>query len=168
MCAGLDIELMLVPDVVEGGCPVSSTRIKEALAGGDAGAAERMLGRRYGLKLPVYEEKRVARRLGFPTINQRFPEGLAAPKYGVYYTEAIVDGVSRPAVSNFGVRPSVGENGGLSLETHILDFSGDLYGREITVEFVRFLREERRFDSMEKLKEAVERDMREARAIGKR
>lgn len=160
ICDEFAIELIVVPEVICGEISISSTRIKAALADGDIETAEVMLGRPYVQRLSVYEEKHLARKLGFPTINQRFPKELFAPKFGVYYTKAVVNGKRFDAVSNIGLRPTVDGSGtGISLETHILGFEGVLYGREITVEFVRFLRDEQKFASVGELKQTVEKDI---------
>ena len=164
LCRAAGAELIVIPAVTEGGAPISSTRIKAALAAGEMEKAARMLGRPYQLKLTVHADKHLAGSLGFPTINQRLPEELAEPRLGVYYTRALVGDDQYDAVSNLGRRPTVG-GAALTLETHILDYSGQLYGREVTVELRKFLRDERRFENVEALKRAVERDIAAARDI---
>lgn len=165
LCAEQGIEVVVVPAVLDEGEPVSTTRIKQALLAGDIPAAVRLLGHPYGFTLPVYEEKQLARRLGFPTINQRFPDGILVPRPGVYYTKVRIDGSTYGGVSNLGRRPTVQRGGGTVLETHILDFSGDLYGRNVTVEFAQFLRDEEKFDSVETMRTRVTRDIEKARAL---
>jgi riboflavin kinase/FMN adenylyltransferase len=160
ICRALGIELILTDDVLYGDMPVSSTRIKQALSVGDMPSAAAMLGRPYSVCLPVREDKQVARKLGFPTINQLFPQNLAGLRHGVYYTKAVVDGKPRHAISNIGMRPSVSKTTEyISLETHIIDFSADLYGLDIEVEFIDFVRDEQRFEDIDKLKTAVLNDI---------
>lgn len=165
LCALQGIEVVTVPDVLEDGQPISTTRIKAALKEGNIPLAGRLLGRPYSFTLRVYEEKHLARRLGFPTINQRFPEGLVEPRHGVYYTKVYVDGACYGGVSNLGSRPTVESDGATVLETHLLDFSGDLYGRDIEVAFVQFLRPEEKFASVEEMRARVQQDIREVRRL---
>lgn len=167
LCAQQGIEVVTVSEVLDSGSPVSTTRIKQALLDGDIETATRLLGRPYGFTLTVYEDKQLARRLGFPTINQYFPKGLLEPRYGVYYTKVYIDGICYGGVSNLGLRPTVKNDGSTVLETHILDFSGDLYGRVVEVEFVRFLRPEEKFDSVEAMRRCVEKDISRVRELFK-
>lgn len=165
LCARQGIEVVVVPAVCDEGEPISTTRIKQALLAGDMPTARRLLGHAYGFTLPVYEDKHLARRLGFPTINQRYPQNILVPRNGVYYTTVSLDGVRHGGVSNLGDRPTVEDDGAIVLETHILDFSGDLYGCDVPVEFVRFMRDERRFADVEAMRACVERDIETAREI---
>lgn len=166
LCRVTDAALIVIPAVLDGGAPISSTRIKAALAAGDMEEAARMLGRPYMLELVVQPEKHLAGRLGFPTINQRLPGGLAPLRLGVYFTKVLIAGAWLYAVSNLGRRPTVG-GGELTLETHILDYSGQLYGREVKVELRHFMRDERRFESVEILQHTVKQDIAAARALSK-
>ncbi len=165
LCKEKGVEVYTVPAIDVLGDKISSTRVKQALSEGDMPTAERMLGREYGFALPVYEEKHLARRLGFPTINQRFPTGIATPRFGVYYSIAEVEGRRYGAVSNLGIRPTVEDEGRITLETHILDFSDNLYGKNIGIFFKKFLRPEQRFDSVQQLKKAVEKNIEQARSL---
>ncbi len=142
---------------------VSSTAIRRALERGDVVAAAHGLGRRYAVSGRVIPGQRLGRTLGVPTANIEFaPTNRLA--HGVYAVRAIVDGEAHPAVASFGVRPTV-DNGPPLLEIHLLDFDGDLYGREIEVEFVERIREERKFDSLSLLAAEMERDKERARSI---
>jgi riboflavin kinase/FMN adenylyltransferase len=162
---GFEVEIV---DKVEegegdGAHVVSSTAIRRALERGDVEAATHGLGRRYEVSGRVVAGQRLGRTLGVPTANIVLaPTNRLA--HGVYAVRAIVDGSVYPAVASFGVRPTV-DNGPPLLETHLLDFQGDLYGREMTVEFVRRIREERRFDSLEELVAEMQRDIARACAI---
>jgi len=142
---------------------VSSTAIRRALERGDLADAARGLGRRYAVSGPVIPGQRLGRTLGVPTANIAL-EPTNRLAHGVYAVRAIVDGEDHPAVASFGVRPTV-DNGPPLLEVHLLDFTGDLYGRDMTVEFVERIREERKFDSLALLVEEMKRDMSRARAI---
>ena len=142
---------------------VSSTAIRRALERGDVAAAARGLGRFYGVSGRVIPGQRLGRTLGFPTANLALaPTNRLA--HGVYAVRALVDGKAYPAVASFGVRPTV-DNGPPLLEVHLLDVDADLYGREMTVEFVERIREERKFDSLDLLIAEMKRDKQRARAI---
>lgn len=142
---------------------VSSTEIRRALERGDVKAAEKQLGRPYAVSGPIVAGQRLGRTLGVPTANIAL-EPTNRLAHGVYAVRALVDGVFRPAVASFGVRPTVGEGAPL-LEVHLLDFEGDLYGREMEVEFVERIRDERKFASLPALVEEMRRDIDRARAV---
>ncbi len=165
LCDQNQVALHLVDEVMLDGETISSSRMKLAIEQGDMPAVAAMLGNAYGFCLEVYEEKHLARKLGFPTINQRFPDGIVAPRAGVYYTNAVIDGKRYAAVSNVGVRPTMESEGSVVIETHILDYSGDLYGKTVTVAFVQFLRDEHKFGSSDALQAAVRQDIDRARAL---
>jgi riboflavin kinase/FMN adenylyltransferase len=143
--------------------PVSSTRIREAIGAGDLDLASQMLGRAYSIAAPVMEGDKLGRKLGFPTANLN-ATGLALPPSGVYAIHAIVDGVRHQAVVNIGTRPTLGDaNPQLRVEAHLLDFSGDLYGKELEIVFAEKLRDERKFASVEELKAQIARDIERAK-----
>lgn len=142
---------------------VSSTRIREALRGGDFTDASRLLGRAYSIGGRVVRGKQLGRTLGFPTANLRFPKTPALS--GIYATW--VHGVGerpRASVSSFGTRPTVDGVEPL-LEAHLFDFDGDLYGRHIEVEFVAKLRDELKFPDLPSLTEQMQRDAETARRL---
>jgi riboflavin kinase/FMN adenylyltransferase len=156
-----------VADAIEAvgdGARISSTRIRDALAGGDFQAATRLLGRPYVIGGRVVRGNRLGRTLGFPTANLRF-NGRTPSLSGIF--AARVHGVgtgARPAVASFGTRPTVGGREPL-LEAHLFDFDGDLYGRRIEVEFVAKLRDEETFDGLPALVAQMQRDAARAREI---
>jgi riboflavin kinase/FMN adenylyltransferase len=165
--------LELLPAVVLEGEIVSSTRIRAALGAADFPAAERLLGRPWSVLAPVEQGEMLGRVLGFPTINQPAREPLPIP-FGIYASWAVVEGQRHPAASSFGIRPTIDqtapghtilEHAGPILETHLLDFSGDLYGQWVEVIPVRRLREERKFPSLDALKAQIAEDCREARRV---
>lgn len=165
LLAQAGVSCIVVPPVKAGDETVSSTLIRRKLAEGDIEGASFLLGRRYSFLLPVIHGRRLGRTIGFPTINQRFPAYQVVPAYGVYACLCEVDGKLYRGVSNIGVRPTVSEHEDAPLcETHIFDFSDDLYDKEARVYLCRRIRPERRFDSVEALREQVERDKQAARA----
>ena len=99
---------------------------------------------------------RLGTKMGTPTINMRFPEGVIVPRHGVYAAKAILeDGSSHMAVTNVGVRPTVSGENRVSVESFILDYSGNLYDREVRVEFYKFLRPEKKFESVDALRDQI-------------
>lgn len=152
----------IVPEQTVGGIRVSSTYIRQQLETGDMATAVRFLGHPHILSGTVVHGKALGRRLGIPTANLRLPEGLAVPKFGVYVCSCVIDGVRYPAVTNLGTRPTV-EGDHITVEPWILDYAGDLYGRELTLEFHYFIRPERKFPTLDALKEEIHRNAEETR-----
>ncbi len=149
-----------VPRITLDGDTVSSSTVRSLLSAGDTEKANRMLGRAYTLSSEVTSGKMLGRRLGFPTANQAFPRGSVKLRRGVYATRCRIGEDLYLGVSNVGVRPSISENDdhALNCETYILDFSGDIYGELMTVEFHRHLRDEKAFPSLDELRSAIEKD----------
>lgn len=145
------------------GQPVSSTAIRSAIARGDLTLAHRYLGRYPGAMGTVVHGSARGRTLGFPTANVAIEDAVVPPP-GVYAVEAIVDGTTHRAVANLGTRPTfAGDRAPVVLEVHVLDFDGDLYGRELEITFRHRLREERRFPDAAALREQIARDVATAR-----
>ena len=142
---------------------VSSSAIRKALEQGDLAAAARGLGRNYSVSGQVISGQRLGRTLGVPTANIAL-ERTNRLAHGIYAVVARVDGRAFPAVASFGTRPTV-DDGPPLLEVHLLDFDGDLYGREMQVEFIERIRDERKFDSVPSLVAEMGRDKERARAI---
>lgn len=162
LCAARGIAVETVPMVQWDGAPVSSSRIRECLAQGRIEPANAMLGERYAVSLPVRHGKHLGTTLGFPTINQIYPDGMLMPRQGVYVTRVLLDGVWHPGATGLGTRPTV--NGtGVTCETFIPDFSGDIYGDTVTVQFCRFLWPTRKFDTLDELADMVRRAAQAAR-----
>lgn len=153
----LGIRVCEVSCVTEGGETVSSTRIRSLIAQGKMEETNACLGREYALSGTVVAGNRQGRELGIPTANLEFPEHLLLPKEGVYLTETLVDGVWIPSMTNVGGKPSVEKNHP-GIETHLLDFAGDLYGREIEIRFHRKIRDIKRFSTLEQLQEQLRLD----------
>ena len=161
-CARENLPFAVVPEQMLDGIRVSSTYIRRQIEAGDMETAVRFLGHPYILTGTVVPGRKLGRKLGFPTANLQLPEHLAVPRYGVYACRVTLDGVSYPAVTNVGTRPTVSGTG-VTVEPWILDYSGDLYGREITLEFFRFLRPEQQFPSLEALREEILRNAESSR-----
>ena len=164
MGAALGFSAQAIEPVLADGERVSSTRIRSALQGGDFAQATRLLGRPYAIGGHVVRGRQLGRTLGFPTANLRF-RGKTPALHGIYATR--VHGVTDtpwPSVSSFGTRPTVDGVEPL-LEAHLFDFSGDLYGRRIDVEFVAHLRDEEKFPDLPALVTQMHLDEARARAI---
>ena len=143
---------------------VSSTHIRSLLEEGRVEEANRFLGHPHVLTGEVVSGRRLGRTLGIPTANLLIPEGVVQLRYGVYACKAIVDGQTLLAVTNVGNRPTVGGHR-VTVEPWLLDFDGDLYGRVITLQFHAFLRPERKFDSLEELREEIQKNAAQTRKI---
>ena len=142
---------------------VSSTRIREVIRSGNLDAASQMLGRPYAISGRVIAGDGVGRKLGFPTANLD-ATGLVLPPNGVYLGLAKIKKKSRPVALNIGFRPTLATSRPqLRVEAHLLDFTGDLYDRELEIEIGKKLRDERKFDSLEELKAQIARDVAGAR-----
>ncbi len=152
---------LTVPLLDLGGAPVKSTRIRELLEQGDVEAARHLLGRPYGARGIVRQGERLGRRLGFPTANVETAPGKVLPR-GVFAARAWVGERTHPAVVNVGTRPTLG-GGALRLEAHLIGFSGELYGHELRLVFLKKLREERAFADLEALRTQIARDLEAAR-----
>ncbi len=139
------------------GEPISSTRIRSALEAGETEKANEMLGYCFTFENEVISGDRRGRTMGFPTINQRYPEGLTPVRFGVYESVCTLDGREYKAFTNIGLRPTFRLDSPLC-ETHIFGFDGDLYGKNVQISLVKYLREEKKFSSLEELKKQLEKD----------
>jgi len=147
------------------GRTVSSTRIREAIRAGNLDAASQMLGRAYSIANGVLEGDKLGHKLGFPTANID-PAGLALPPSGVYAIHAIARGKTYRAVLNIGTRPTLNNpTPSLRIEAHLLDFTGDLYGKELEIVFAEKLRDEQKFPSLDALKSQITADIERAKTI---
>lgn len=162
MSARLGFYAAEVPEVRLRGRRVSSSRIRAALAAGQANLARRMLGRPYGVEGRVARGDERGRLLGFPTANLR-PQNRVIPRNGVYVTATLIEGAWRRSVTNVGTRPTFAQDTEPSVETYVLDWAGDLYGDVVRVRFLHRLREERKFASIEELQRQIARDVARAR-----
>lgn len=139
---------------------VSSSRIRELIADGNISLANKLLGHNFSVKGMVTEGKHLGQKLGFPTANVFFPENSATPLCGVYQTMVTVNDNKFPAITNVGINPTVGGEK-MRSETYIPDFSEDIYGEEIKIEFIDFIRKETKFESVELLKKQINKDVQE-------
>lgn len=147
----------IVPDQMIQGTRVSSTHIRRLLEQGEMEQAVRFLGHPHILTGQVIPGKQLGRTLGIPTANLHLPEGMVVPRFGVYACRVLIEGVWYPAVTNVGTRPTVSGTG-ITVEPWILNFSGDLYGQTLFLEFHSFLRPEQRFSSLDALKAEIYRN----------
>ncbi|HWQ59191.1 MAG TPA: bifunctional riboflavin kinase/FAD synthetase [Clostridia bacterium] len=161
LLSALGRELGFAVDVVQPvlflGEPLSSTRIRAALEAGEVALAAKMLQRPYALAGTVAPNKGIGRSIGFPTANLTDIEGLVLPKDGVYATRAAVCGKTYAGVTNVGSNPTVGGEK-TTVETHLIGFSGDIYGETLRIEFVERLRGEMKFDGLEALRARIALD----------
>ena len=164
-CAEHGLGCDVIPPVMLDGQIVSSTHIRELIAAGQIEEANRWLGHPHTLADTVHSGYHLGRKLGTPTINMFFPHGVVVPRHGVYASKVFLEsGESYIAVTNVGVRPTVSSDDRVSVESHLLDYSGNLYGRQARVEFYAFLREEIKFESFEALSRQIHRDAEAAKA----
>ena len=161
-CNKRGLPYAVVPEQRMVGARISSSRIRELLEEGKPEKAGKLLGHPHILTGEVLSGKQLGRTIGIPTANLVFPAGVIVPKFGVYACKVGFDGKAYSAVTNIGTRPTV-EGEGVNAEVHLLDFDGDLYGKEITVAFCKFLRPEQKFDSLEELKEQIDDDISQVR-----
>jgi len=163
-CLRRQLPFQMVPEQTVDGIRISSTYIRRLLQEGQMERASRFLGHPHILTGRVVAGKQLGRRLGIPTANLELPKGLAVLRHGVYACRCTIGRDRFAAVTNVGRRPTVeGEN--ITVEPWILDYSGDLYGREITLEFHYFLRPEEKFPDLEALKAAVHKDAQKTREL---
>ncbi len=162
-CAENGLGCDAIGKVVLDDVTVSSTYIRSLVADGEMEKADRYLGHPHVLIDTVGYGYRIGRQIGAPTINTRIPEGVIVPRHGVYATRVWLPDGAHAAVTNIGVRPTFGEGNELTVESNILDFSGDLYGAQIRLEFFAFLRDERRFESAEALRVEIENNIEQTR-----
>lgn len=163
-CEKRKMRCAVIPQQFLDGTVISSTYIRTLLERGEMEKANRFLGHPCQLTGRVVSGKHLGHTIGIPTANLIPPEGLVTLRFGVYACKVCFDGAAHPAVVNVGTRPTVsGEN--VTVEAWILDYDGDLYGREITLRFYRFLRPERKFQSMEDLRREILHNAEETKAF---
>lgn len=148
-----------VDDVCCGGERVSSTAVRTLLSEGELDRANAMLGRQYMILQEVSRGAQLGRTIGFPTANQLFCKGQLVPRFGVYASETVIDGLAYPSITDIGIKPTVDYGGAPLAETYIHGFSGDLYGSPLFVTLRGFIRPEMKFGSLDELKEQIRADM---------
>lgn len=159
---GYSVEVF--PPITLDGTVISSSTIRQLLLQGDVRRVEKLVGRRFTIKGQIVSGDRRGTRLGFPTANLQIEPDQALPADGVYATIAYIDGQPLLAVTNIGVRPTFGGDKRL-VETHVLDYDGNLLGQQLKIEFLERIREEKRFAKAEDLKAQINRDIEKARKI---
>ena len=138
---------------------VSTQSIGKLITEGEIIKANDLLGHNYNMVGTIVHGKHIGTELGFPTINLKLSDNYLLPKFGVYKTICYIDNVPHISITNVGVKPTVGENNKPNVEVHLFNFDKEVYGDLINLEFVKFIREERKFDSLEKLKEQIKNDI---------
>lgn len=166
----IGIDILEAPEYKGIGSPVSSSIIRRHLTSGRLAEANEALGRYYTIRGTVVDGRRLGRTLGFPTANvSPDPANAVLPSFGVYAALVTTpDGQRHPAVVNIGHRPTVEadpDKSPVTIEAHIIDYAGYLYGQKIEIEFVSFLRKEKKFASIDKLRSALESDKRSALSL---
>jgi riboflavin kinase/FMN adenylyltransferase len=156
--------LTVVPPMTIDDEIVSSTAIRQALAKGDMKKVQRLLGRPFRLQGRVVGGDKRGHKLGFPTANLEIEPGQALPTGGVYACRAYLNGKAYSAMTNIGHRPTFG-GGPQLIEAYLIDYNGDLYGRELVIDIIERLRDEKKFDTPEQLEEQIAEDVRQGRAI---
>ncbi len=162
LCEKHGIGCEIVDEVKYGGEAVSSSCIRPLIENGDMEEATKLLGHPHCTISEVLHGKALGNTIGFPTANQVFPTDVIIPRHGVYVSRATFDGKTYRAITNVGVRPTVSDELAARAETHIPGFSGDLYGKIMKTEFVRFLREEKKFSSLSDLVRQISQDVLDA------
>lgn len=163
LCRQAGMSTHVVPEILVDGHPVSSTWVRQLLQDGLPDQAARLLGRPFSFTFQVRHGRKLGRTIGVPTMNQHFPPGFVEPKFGVYVSRVRLDGGTFPGITNIGVKPTVGSDSVVA-ETFIEGFCGDLYGKPVEVQLRKFLREERKFPSLDALREQIAFD-RQAAAV---
>ncbi|MEE1025974.1 MAG: riboflavin biosynthesis protein RibF [Acutalibacteraceae bacterium] len=163
-CNKNGIEYRLSNAVMFENAPISSTRIRQAVAKGDVLSAFQMLGRYFSFETQVTHGEKRGRTIGFPTINQPYPKELVVPRFGVYASMVQIDGKVYPAVTDIGIRPTF-ETDYIISETNIMDYNGDAYEKSARISLVGFLRDETKFGSLNELKSAIAKDKEKASKI---
>lgn len=163
-CREEDLPCAVVPQQMLDGVTVSSTHIRSLLEAGQMTEAVRFLGHPHVLTGQVVKGRQLGRTIGIPTANLALPEGVVQLRYGVYACKTRIDGKEYLAVTNIGTRPTVNGHH-VTVEPWILDFEGDLYGKELTLQFYEFLRAEQKFDSLEALQAEIRKNALQTRKI---
>lgn len=163
-CAERGIGCDIIPKVELRGVTVSSTHIRALVEDGDMESAAAFLGHPYSLTGVVKHGKHLGTEELFPTVNLMPEPWRVLPRFGVYAVRVVLpDGSAFPGVTNVGIRPTIVDDDRVTIETYLIDFDGDLYEKEIKIEFLRYLRGEKKFDSMRELHKQIERDIAQAR-----
>ncbi len=157
ICGDFGVEVFIVPYVLELDKVISSSAIRDFISNGEIEKARDYMARPFSISGKVIHGNSVGRKHGFPTANISIPQKLVIPKDGVYATQINVDGKTYRGLTNLGTKPTV-KIDERNIETYILDFEGDLYGKEIKIEFLKRIRDTKKFCSLKELKKQIEED----------
>lgn len=156
----MNIGTTIIPQVTMDGIPISSSTIRSLIEEGNIKIANKMLGHPYSLASYIIKGNEIGRTINFPTINQSIPKNQVIPKFGVYKSNVIIDGYKYSGITNVGTKPTIDEqNQQITIETHIFDFSKDVYSKFAIVELLDFLRPEKRFENLDELKKQIAIDI---------
>lgn len=151
--------LEIIDDYEIRGVKVSSSTIKEYIKNGNMEKVTEFLGKPYSITGIIREGRKIGRTLDFPTINIVPPQEKILPPFGVYYTKVYIDGKEYKGVTNIGKNPTVTDNGGISVETNLIETNEQLYGKHAVIDFYHFVRKERKFETFEALKKQISHDV---------
>ncbi len=163
LCDKHNISLVTVDSVDIGSHKVSSSNIRQAIQNGDMLTAKKLLGRNFSISGNVIHGKALGQKKNTPTVNLCFNDSSIIPDYGVYITKTLVDGKTYNSISNVGIRPSVESTQTPNIETHIFDFNDDVYEKTISIEFVKMIRRETKFENVEQLFKQIQDDISQAK-----
>ena len=165
ICLKFGIKTHIMPYAFFNGTPINSTEIRGLIKEGSVDIANYLLGYDFHFRLNIVKGNQIGRTINFPTINQQFPSMQVIPRFGVYASETLIGGALRKSVTNIGVKPTIGGEEFPLAETHIFDFSDDIYGSDATIYLKRFIRPERKFSSINELRLQLEKDILKAKEI---
>lgn len=157
-CAERGVGCDIIPAVCRDGVVVSSTLIRQLIETGEMEKANEYLGHPHTLTDVIRTGYHLGTKMGTPTINMSFPQGVIIPRHGVYAAMAYIDGQEYMSVTNVGIRPTVSDSGNVNVESFLLDFCGNLYGHCARIDFYKFLRPERKFDDVNELAAQIKSD----------
>lgn len=157
-CAERGVGCDIIPAVCRDGVVVSSTLIRQLIESGEMEKANEYLGHPHTLTDVIRTGYHLGTKMGTPTINMSFPQGVIIPRHGVYAAKAYIDGQEYMSVTNVGIRPTVSDSGNVNVESFLLDFRGNLYGHRARIDFYKFLRPERKFDDVAELAAQIKND----------
>ena len=157
-CAERGVGCDIIPAVCRDGVVVSSTLIRQLIETGEMEKANEYLGHPHTLTDVIRTGYHLGTKMGTPTINMSFPQGVIIPRHRVYAAKAYIDGQEDMSVTNVGSRPTVSDSGNVNVESFLLDFCGNLYGHRARIDFYKFLRPERKFDDVNELAAQIKSD----------
>lgn len=165
LCAGYEIKVVVIPPFSCDGKIVHSTGIKQLIKFGEIHKANKLLGYDFCIDAKVIKGSMLGRQLDSPTINQLIPQHTIIPCFGVYKSVTVINGKEYPSITNLGVKPTVSSEKKPIMETNILNVNEDLYGQTLRVRLQYYLREEKKFDSIDSLKKQIQLDRENAAGI---